>query len=55
MNILKEKCANGLLNDYLESVIAELEVLCNCRVSAFNMVLENEEGHVVVSSRKVEE
>lgn len=55
MSILKEKCANGLLNDYLESLIEEIQILCNCRVSAFNMVLENEEGHVVVSSRKVEE
>lgn len=55
MNVLKEKCANGLLNDYLESVVQEIENLCQCHVSAFNMVLECEQGHCVVSSKRVEE
>lgn len=54
-NVLKEKCANGLLNDYLESVVSEIEILFQCRVSTFNMVLENEHGHCVVSSSKKED
>lgn len=55
MNILKEKCANGLVTDYLESVVQEIENLCQCHVSAFNMVLENETGFCVISSKGEEE
>lgn len=52
MSVLSEMSDNGRLREIVENVVDYLEVQCECIVASFNIVLETESGHCVVSLAK---
>lgn len=50
-NVLKEKCDNNQLQNFLKHVFEQVESMCQCKVETFNLVLSNEYGITIISHR----